>query len=314
MFSKKRFQIIATLVMAMLIGGAAVTMAHDGDVNLIHACISDNNGQIKIIGADETCGNNYTPLDWGIVGPAGAAGTDGVNGLDGAAGAAGAAGTDGVDGLDGSAGAAGTDGVDGLDGAAGIDGVNGLDGAAGAAGTDGVNGLDGAAGTDGADGATGPQGPAGTPADMSRVEALEADVAELTATLNSLPATTIAKTAGDNQTLGRILGSPAKAIFNPLSVNVTNVLGLPVAGVTVTFQCGPKPPAMACQIHPGGAPTVNVTTGADGTATLASMPYNPGSGYQYYGAFGYYADGSMPVNATVSGLGAVTFNLQVVTP
>ena len=83
----------------------------------------------------ETC----TSAGWAIVdltGPAGPAGTDGVNGTQGPAG------TDGVNGTQGPAGADGTGGADGTSGASG---VNGTDGQDGSNGMDGQNGAVGSA-------------------------------------------------------------------------------------------------------------------------------------------------------------------------
>lgn len=40
------------------------TFAHGGDTNLIHACVKTSNGAITIVGANDTCASNETPLDW----------------------------------------------------------------------------------------------------------------------------------------------------------------------------------------------------------------------------------------------------------
>lgn len=40
-----------------------LTSAHGGDTSLIHSCIK-NNGALQIIGANGTCSNSETPLDW----------------------------------------------------------------------------------------------------------------------------------------------------------------------------------------------------------------------------------------------------------
>ena len=81
--------------------------AHEGDPNLIHACVQNNsNGlNIRIIDPSEECKNNETPLDWdpqgsgatGATGPAGADGATGPTGPTGTTGPAGATGPTGAD-------------------------------------------------------------------------------------------------------------------------------------------------------------------------------------------------------------------------
>lgn len=43
---------------------STIVLAHDGDVNLVHSCVRNNNGTIRIIGENDTCNGNETPLDW----------------------------------------------------------------------------------------------------------------------------------------------------------------------------------------------------------------------------------------------------------
>lgn len=52
---------------------AVVTPAvytHGGDPTLIHSCVNKNSGEIKIVGANATCKNNETALDWPATPPA----------------------------------------------------------------------------------------------------------------------------------------------------------------------------------------------------------------------------------------------------
>jgi hypothetical protein len=41
-----------------------VAFAHGGDTNKIHGCVKTNNGSLRIVGANDACGNNETALDW----------------------------------------------------------------------------------------------------------------------------------------------------------------------------------------------------------------------------------------------------------
>jgi hypothetical protein len=41
-----------------------VVYAHGGDTTLIHACVMNNNGNVRIVGANTSCRNNETAVDW----------------------------------------------------------------------------------------------------------------------------------------------------------------------------------------------------------------------------------------------------------
>ena len=151
----------------------------------IHACVMDQNGQVRIVTAGTTCNPSETPASWNIVGPAGPKGDKGdpgppgpqgpagADGAPGPAGANGAPGAPGADGAPGPAGAKGDTGATGPQGQQGPQGERGLpgqegppgtpgaDGAPGPAGAPGATGATGATGAQGPTGATGPQGPAG---------------------------------------------------------------------------------------------------------------------------------------------------------
>jgi len=76
-------------------------LAHNGDITLIHACVRNNTGAIRIIDANGTCGGNEMPLDWriqGEVGPQGPQGPEGPQGLTGPQGPAGPQGPEGPQG------------------------------------------------------------------------------------------------------------------------------------------------------------------------------------------------------------------------
>jgi hypothetical protein len=46
------------------VGVWTMVYAHGGDPNLIHSCVNNKSGEIKIIDASETCSKNWSPLDW----------------------------------------------------------------------------------------------------------------------------------------------------------------------------------------------------------------------------------------------------------
>jgi hypothetical protein len=77
------------LLLVGLVSGVALTgivssvIAHGGDINLIHACVKNNKGSIRIVGANEACGHDETALDWNIQGPPGPVGSPGPAGSGG---------------------------------------------------------------------------------------------------------------------------------------------------------------------------------------------------------------------------------------
>lgn len=69
---------VITLVLAGVVLSNLITysLAHGGDINLIHSCVNKD-GNVRIIGANDTCKQNETALDWnkeGMQGPPGPAG------------------------------------------------------------------------------------------------------------------------------------------------------------------------------------------------------------------------------------------------
>jgi hypothetical protein len=98
------------IILAMLFTGVTAVLAHGGDVNLIHACVSKLDGYVRLIGATASCKKSETALDWGIVGPAGPQGPSGPQGDPGPTGETGPVGPAG---LQGPAGADGAPGISG---------------------------------------------------------------------------------------------------------------------------------------------------------------------------------------------------------
>src|SRR5262245_20483733 len=55
---------LASVLLVVLLSVPRVTRAHGGDTTLIHSCVNAANGDIRIIGANDTCRANQNPLDW----------------------------------------------------------------------------------------------------------------------------------------------------------------------------------------------------------------------------------------------------------
>ena len=167
-------KLVVGLVGAMVLAAAMGTLvtnqlgAHGGDRSLIHTCVHDKIGVVKIVGLDEGCPSGWTSLDWDIKGPQGQPGPRGLTGPSGARGPAGGVGLQGPPGPEGPAGSApiagtqGTEGPPGPIGPAGPAGASGRPGAAGAQGLAGPAGFAGAQGLIGPAGSQGLQGPAGS--------------------------------------------------------------------------------------------------------------------------------------------------------
>ncbi|MEM7132656.1 MAG: hypothetical protein AAF702_40515 [Chloroflexota bacterium] len=184
----KRLPMILTLLAILFADVPTQVFAHpDGPgPNIIHSCVNQNTGRIRIVEANNTCqrmrndadgdsaehrnrNNRWVPLDWnamGQPGPAGPAGPSG-NDNDGAPGAQGPVGPAGPAGPVGPVGPAGNDGAPGAQGPVGPvgpAGPAGNDGTPGAQGPVGPAGPAGPVGPAGPQGAVGPQGPAGVAA------------------------------------------------------------------------------------------------------------------------------------------------------
>ena len=73
---------IAAVVIVALAGALVTTQigAHGGDPDLLHSCINNASGEVKIIGPNDACQKNWTAVDWSTSGapgepdPAGPAG------------------------------------------------------------------------------------------------------------------------------------------------------------------------------------------------------------------------------------------------
>ena len=122
MFQKLLSQKLLVVLNVVLISlmGATLVSAHGGNTALIHACVNNTSGELKIVGANSNCPNNYRPLDWNIQGPAG---QQGPMGPAGPVGPVGPVGPIGPMGPVGPQGLQGEQGLQGIQGPAGISGL-----------------------------------------------------------------------------------------------------------------------------------------------------------------------------------------------
>jgi len=134
--------IAALVVVVFSMGVGAIASAHPGEVpgRVIHSCINNSSGTIKITGATNSCQTNEIAVDWNAVGPQGPAGPAGSVGAVGPAGSVGPTGPAGPVGPIGPQGATGAVGPAGPQGPKGDTGVTGVQGPAGPAGPAGPQG------------------------------------------------------------------------------------------------------------------------------------------------------------------------------
>jgi len=107
--------LVALNVILISLMSVTLVSAHGGNTALIHACVSNSSGEIKIVGANAGCPSNYRALDWSIQGPAGQQGPIGPVGPMGPMGPIGPVGTTGPQGEQGPQGLPGPAGMSGLE-------------------------------------------------------------------------------------------------------------------------------------------------------------------------------------------------------
>ena len=80
------YRFLSTILLAVMLSMSSVmyVSAHGGDITLIHACVINRTGAVRIVSATTTCdANKETALDWGIQGPKGDKGDTGPMGPQG---------------------------------------------------------------------------------------------------------------------------------------------------------------------------------------------------------------------------------------
>src|SRR5260221_8977555 len=56
---------VAFLLLGLLyISPILNVLAHGGDLSLIHSCVKNGSGTLHIVGANDSCGQGESPLDW----------------------------------------------------------------------------------------------------------------------------------------------------------------------------------------------------------------------------------------------------------
>jgi hypothetical protein len=86
--SLKKLSLIAAAGAIAGLGLVAFASAHGGPpaTGIIHSCVNNSSGEIKIVAEDATCNGNRSPLDWNAQGVPGEDGEDGADGQDGVSG------------------------------------------------------------------------------------------------------------------------------------------------------------------------------------------------------------------------------------
>lgn len=129
--------------------------------NVIEACVSSNNGAVRIVKATDACAPGESRIAWNQTGPTGPKGDQGIQGIQGVQGVRGLTGPKGDKGDKGDVGARGPKGDQGIQGERGVPGLKGDKGDVGARGPQGLQGIQGDRGPTGPKGDQGDIGPTG---------------------------------------------------------------------------------------------------------------------------------------------------------
>lgn len=124
-FTRARAASVAVATISASLGGLAhASWPTGGDV--IHSCMNEANGQVRVVADDEPCKRNETPLSWNHAGPQGVPGPTGPQGPQGEMGPKGDKGDPGERGSTGPIGPPGPKGDKGEQGLPGPAGASGL--------------------------------------------------------------------------------------------------------------------------------------------------------------------------------------------
>ncbi len=62
---KRYFPLIFVFLLGFFVSNIVkLVIAHGGNTNFIHACVKTSNGNIRIVGPNDSCASNESPLDW----------------------------------------------------------------------------------------------------------------------------------------------------------------------------------------------------------------------------------------------------------
>ena len=138
---------LGALTVGAIFGGQAAwaeLSSHAADEQ-VFACVKEQNGQVRIVAAGESCLPSEAAMSWSIEGPQGDVGPQGPQGEIGPQGPQGETGPQGAQGIQGETGPQGIQGQTGPQGETGPQGAKGDTGAAGPAGPQGPQGPPGGA-------------------------------------------------------------------------------------------------------------------------------------------------------------------------
>ena len=62
--SATRWLLLGSAFVLALAGVTPMVYAHGGDPTLIHSCVNKSSGEVKIVGANASCKNHETAVDW----------------------------------------------------------------------------------------------------------------------------------------------------------------------------------------------------------------------------------------------------------
>ena len=64
--SATRWLLLGSAFVLVMAGVTPMVYAHGGDPTLIHSCVNKSSGEVKIVGANASCKNNETAVDWPV--------------------------------------------------------------------------------------------------------------------------------------------------------------------------------------------------------------------------------------------------------
>ncbi len=72
---------VGAILIVTLVASGTWVLAHEGDTDLVHACVNGESGAVRVVAPEDKCSKKETSLDWSIQGPAGPQGAQGEPGV-----------------------------------------------------------------------------------------------------------------------------------------------------------------------------------------------------------------------------------------
>lgn len=69
------------MLIVTLVGGGTWALAHGGNTELVHSCVNNQSGDIRVVEPKDECMKGETPLEWNFQGPTGLQGPIGRPGV-----------------------------------------------------------------------------------------------------------------------------------------------------------------------------------------------------------------------------------------